>query len=57
VPETAHTTAILIRLCVAIDVIDAAWVGAGRPFIFFLLPLVASSLQASNSPEMAGQAL
>ena len=32
--ETAHTTAILIRFCVAIDSVDAIWAGDGAALDF-----------------------
>ena len=37
VPETANTTIILVRFCVTIDIVDAAWTGGGLVLDFLRL--------------------
>jgi hypothetical protein len=56
VPETANTTAMLIRFCAAIDIVDDAWAGGGLVFDFLRLDFCSVVFAAIASPEMAGQA-
>src|SRR5882672_5929182 len=56
VPETANTTVMLIRFCVAIDIVDDAWAGGGLVLDFLRLVFCDVVFAAIRSPEMAGQA-
>jgi hypothetical protein len=55
-PETAVTATMLIRFCVAIDIVDAAWIAAWLDLNFLPFFLFGIVFPAIATPKMAGQA-
>ena len=56
-PETANMTTILIRFCVAIEIVDAAYAGGKLVFDFFRFAVCGVALADIAFPGVGGSGL